>query len=47
MIFCYQESIKSFHAAINPKLVKNKDNFLLKIRIKFSKLLNSENLALS
>ncbi len=31
-------NIKSFHAAINPKLVKNKDNFLLKIRLNFPNL---------
>ena len=28
-------NIKSFHAAINPKLVKNKENFLLKLRLNF------------
>ena len=31
-------NIKSFHAAINPKLVKNKDNFLLKLRLNFPNL---------
>ncbi len=28
-------NVKSFHAAVNPKLVKNKENFLIKIRINF------------
>ena len=28
-------NVKSFHAAINPKYVANKDNFLLKLRINF------------
>ena len=31
-------NIKSFHAAINPKLVKNKENFLLKLRLNFPSL---------
>ena len=31
-------NIKSFHAAINPKLVKNKDNLLLKLRLNFPNL---------
>ncbi len=31
-------SVKSFHAAVNPNLVKNKDNFLLKIRLNFPEL---------
>ncbi len=31
-------NIKSFHAAINPKLVKNKENFLLKLRLNFPDL---------
>ena len=31
-------NIKSFHAAINPKLVKNKENFLLKLRLNFPNL---------
>ena len=28
-------NIKSYHAAVNPKLIKDKENFLLKIRINF------------
>ncbi len=31
-------NIKSFHAAINPKLIKNKENFLLKLRLNFPNL---------
>ncbi len=31
-------NVKSFHAAINPKLVKNKENFLLKLRLNFPNL---------
>ena len=31
-------SIKSFHAAINPSLVKNKENFLIKLRLNFPEL---------
>ena len=31
-------NIKSFHAAINPSLIKDKDNFLIKIRINFPDL---------
>ena len=31
-------NIKSFHAAINPKLVKNKENLLLKLRLNFPNL---------
>ncbi len=31
-------NIKSYHAAINPKLIKNKENFLLKIRLNFPDL---------
>ena len=31
-------SVKSFHAAINPSLIKNKKNFLLKIRLNFPNL---------
>ena len=31
-------NIKSFHAAINPRLVKSKENFLLKIRLNFPSL---------
>tara|TARA_B100000963_G_scaffold359899_1_gene388686 strand:+ start:609 stop:2336 length:1728 start_codon:yes stop_codon:yes gene_type:complete len=31
-------NIKSFHAAINPNLIKNKENFLLKIRLNFPKI---------
>jgi len=28
-------NVKSFHAAINPNLIKNKENFLIKIRLNF------------
>ncbi len=31
-------NIKSFHAAINPKLIQNKDNFLIKLRLNFPEL---------
>ena len=31
-------NIKSYHAAINPKLIKDKENFLLKIRLNFPDL---------
>ena len=31
-------NINSYHAAINPKLIKDKENFLLKIRLNFPKL---------
>ena len=31
-------NVKSFHAAINPKYVTNKDNFILKLRIIFPEL---------
>ena len=31
-------NIKSYHAAINPSLIKDKDNFLIKIRINFPNL---------
>ena len=31
-------NIKSFHAAINPSYVANKDNFILKLRINFPEL---------
>ena len=31
-------NIKSYHAAINPKLINNKENFLIKIRINFPDL---------
>ncbi len=31
-------NIKSFHAAINPRYVANKDNFILKLRINFPEL---------
>ena len=31
-------NIKSFHAAVNPKLIKDKGNFLIKIRINFPNL---------
>ena len=28
-------NVKSFHAAINPKLIKNKENLLIKLRLNF------------
>ena len=31
-------NIKSFHAAINPKLIKNKENFIIKLRLNFPQL---------
>ena len=31
-------NVKSFHAAINPSLIKNKENFLIKIRLNFPEL---------
>ena len=31
-------NIKSYHAAINPKLIRNKDNFLIKLRIHFPEI---------
>merc|ERR1711991_157215 len=31
-------NIKSFHAAINPRLIKNKKNFLIKVRLNFPEL---------
>ena len=31
-------NVKSFHAAINPLLIKNKENFLIKIRLNFPNL---------
>ena len=31
-------NIKSFHAAIKPNLIKNKENFLIKIRLNFPNL---------
>jgi len=31
-------NVKSFHAAINPNLIKNKENFLIKIRLNFPDL---------
>ena len=31
-------NIKSFHAAVNPSLVKNKNNFLIKLRLNFPEL---------
>ena len=33
-------NIKSFHAAINPKLIKNKENFIIKLRLAFPELSN-------
>ena len=31
-------NVKSFHAAVNPKLIKNKENFLIKLRLSFPEL---------
>ena len=31
-------NIKSFHAAVNPVIVKNKENFLIKLRLNFPEL---------
>ena len=31
-------NIKSFHAAVNPNLIRNKDNFLIKLRLNFPEL---------
>ena len=31
-------NVKSFHAAISPNLIKNKENFLLKVRLNFPAL---------
>ena len=31
-------NIKSFHAAVDPKLIKNKDNFLIKLRLNFPEI---------
>ena len=31
-------NVKSFHAAVNPKLIKNKENFLIKLRLNFPEL---------
>ena len=31
-------NVQSFHAAINPKLIKNKENFLIKLRLNFPEL---------
>ena len=31
-------NVESFHAAINPKLIKNKENFLIKLRLNFPEL---------
>ena len=31
-------NIKSFHAAVNPSLIKNKDNFLINLRLNFPEL---------
>ena len=31
-------NVKSYHAAINPKLIKDKENFLIKIRLNFPEL---------
>ena len=31
-------SIKSFHAAVNPKLINNKENLIIKLRLNFPEL---------
>ena len=31
-------SIKSFHAAVNPKLINNKENLIIKLRLNFPDL---------
>ena len=31
-------NVKSYHAAINPKLIKNKENFLIKLRLNFPEI---------
>ena len=31
-------NVTSFHAAVNPKLISNKDNFLIKLRLNFPDL---------
>ena len=31
-------NIKSYHAAVNPLLIKNKDNFLIKLKLNFPDL---------
>ncbi len=31
-------NVKSFHAAVNPRLIKNKENFLLNVRLNFPKI---------
>ena len=31
-------NVNSYHAAINPKLIKNKENFLIKMRLHFPEL---------
>tara|TARA_B100001248_G_scaffold26432_1_gene17289 strand:+ start:3611 stop:5338 length:1728 start_codon:yes stop_codon:yes gene_type:complete len=35
-------NVKSFHAAINPSLIKNKENFLIKLRVNFPEFNISE-----
>ena len=35
-------NVKSFHAAINPNLVQNKKNFLIKLRLNFPELSTQE-----
>ena len=35
-------NINSFHAAVNPKLINNKDNFLLKLRLNFPESSNTK-----
>ncbi len=35
-------NIKSFHAAINPNLVKNKENLIIKLKLNFPELLTKE-----
>ena len=31
-------NIKTYHAAVNPKLINNRENFLIKLRINFPEL---------
>ena len=35
-------NIKSFHAAVNPKLISNKENFLIKLKFNFPELRTEE-----
>ena len=38
MVKLISRNIKSFHAAVNPNLIKNKENFLIKLRLNFPEL---------